>query len=135
MSAFFFCKKLAYLGKNSSITQSNSVRAVLEIFSSVFSFVRQKVTINENVSFTVYASGIRLPDSSKLAINQKNNNDITIAEMTSSPKFFDIVLFLLSSLVTGPSFMPISPVVLELKQFSFLRIDQKSGNRKYSRLS
>ena len=114
MSAFFCGKKLAFLGKNSSITQSNSVRAVLEIFSSVFSFVRQKVTINENVSFTVYASGIRLPDSSKLAINQKNNNNVTIADMTSSPTFFDIVLFLLSSSVTGPSFMPISPVVLEL---------------------
>ena len=26
------------------------------------------------------------------------------ADMTSSPNFFDVVLFLLSSLVTGPSF-------------------------------
>ena len=41
---------------------------VLEFPSSVFSFVREKVTINENVSFIDYASEIRLPDCSKLAI-------------------------------------------------------------------
>ena len=35
--------------------------------------------------------------------------------------FFDVVLFLLSSLVTGPSFMSISSLVLELWQFSFIR--------------
>ena len=32
-------------------------------------FVRYKVTIDENVSFTDYVSGIRLPDSLKLPIN------------------------------------------------------------------
>ena len=42
-------------------------------FSSAFSFC--KVTINENISFTDYASGIQLPDCSKLAINQENDND------------------------------------------------------------
>ena len=41
------------------------------------------------------------------------------ADMTSSPNFFDIVIFLLSSLVTGPSFMLISLLVLQLCQFSF----------------
>ena len=40
--------------------------------------------------------------------------------MTSSP-FFDVVLFLLSNLVTGPRFMLISSLVLELWQFSFVR--------------
>ena len=40
-------------------------------------------------------------------------------DMTSSLKIFDVVLFLLSSLVTGPSFM--SSLVLELWQFSFIR--------------
>ena len=34
---------------------------------------------------------------------------------------FDIVLFLLPSLVTGPTFMSISSLVLELWQFSFIR--------------
>ena len=41
--------------------------------------------------------------------------------MTSSPIFFDVVLFLLSSLVTGPGFMLVLSLVLELWQFSFVR--------------
>ena len=41
-------------------------------------FVRQKVTINENLSFTDYVSGNRLRDCSKLAVNWKNDNDVTI---------------------------------------------------------
>ena len=41
--------------------------------------------------------------------------------MTSSSNFFGLVLFLLSSLVTGPSFMSIASLVLELWQFSFIR--------------
>ena len=37
----FFCKKLAFFGENGTVTQSNSVRAVLEIFEFCFSvFVR-----------------------------------------------------------------------------------------------
>ena len=36
------------------------------------------VTINEIVSFTDHASGIRLPDCSKLAINWKKDNYVTI---------------------------------------------------------
>ena len=43
------------------------------------------------------------------------------SDMTSTSNFFDVVLFLLSSLVTGPSFMSISSLVLELWQFSFIR--------------
>ena len=43
------------------------------------------------------------------------------SDMTSSSNFFDVVLFLLSSLVTGPSFMSMSSLVLELWQFSFIR--------------
>ena len=43
------------------------------------------------------------------------------SNMTSTSIFFDVVLFLLSSLVTGPSFMSISSLVLELWQFSFIR--------------
>ena len=35
--------------------------------------------------------------------------------------FFDVVVFLLSSLVTGPNFMSISLLVLELRQFLFIR--------------
>ena len=43
------------------------------------------------------------------------------SDMTSTSNFFDVVLFLLSSLVTGPSFMSISSLALELWQFSFIR--------------
>ena len=43
------------------------------------------------------------------------------AKMMSSSTFFDIALFLLSSLITGPIFMSISSLVLELWQFSFIR--------------
>ena len=44
--------------------------------------------INENKSFTDYASGIRLPESSKLAVNSKNSNDVTIFRYDVIVKFF-----------------------------------------------
>ena len=43
------------------------------------------------------------------------------SDMTSSSNFFDSVLFLLSSLVTGPGFMSNSWLVLELWQLSFIK--------------
>ena len=43
------------------------------------------------------------------------------SDMTSSSSFFDVPLFLLSSLVTGPSLMSISSLVLGLWQFRFIR--------------
>ena len=43
------------------------------------------------------------------------------SDMTSSSKFFDVVLFLLWSLITGLSFMSIPSLVVELWQFSFIR--------------
>ena len=58
-----------------------------------------------------------------------------IADMTSSSSFFDVVVFLLSSLGTGPYFKSISLLILELGPFSFIRVDQKSGSWKYPRLS
>ena len=66
-------------------------------------------------------SGIRLPDCSKFAVNWKSHNSVTISDIKSSSIFFDFVSFLLSSLVTDPSFMSISSLVLELWQFSFIR--------------
>ena len=39
-------------------------------------FVRWKVSINENVNYTGYTSGIRLPNWSKLAIYGENENDV-----------------------------------------------------------
>ena len=52
---------------------------------------------------------------------QKMTMTSQFSDMTSSSNFFDVVLFLLSSLVTGPSFMSMSSLVLELWQFSFIR--------------
>ena len=43
-------------------------------------------------------------------------------DTTSSPNFFNVVLFLLPSLVTGSSFISLSSVVLELWQFTFIRV-------------
>ena len=57
---------------------------------------------------------IRLPDCSKLAKYLKNNNDLTINPHDLVITFFDAVLFLLSSIVAGPSFMSISSLALEL---------------------
>ena len=55
------------------------------VFFSVF--IRWKVTINENMSFTDYASKIRLPDCSKLAVNWKNQN-VTISQHNIIITFF-----------------------------------------------
>ena len=74
-------------------------------------FVRYKVTVYENVSFTDYKSGIQLLDCSKLVINWKNNNDVKICPRDAIFNFFNVVLFFLSSLVTSPSFMSISSLV------------------------
>ena len=49
------------------------------------------------------------------------------SDMTLLPIFFDVVLFLLSSLVTGRSFMSLS-LVLELLQFLFIRDWPEIGN-------
>ena len=66
-------------------------------------------------------SWIRPPDCSKLARNPKNDNDVTISRQDANAKFFDVFLFLLSTLVIGRSFMSISLLVLELQQLPFVR--------------
>ena len=91
-------------------------------FLVVFSvFVRKKVPITENLTFIDSLSRSRSLDFSKLAKNQKNDSDVTIFWHYVIVKFFDVVLFLFSSLVTGQSFMSISSLVLELWRFSFIR--------------
>ena len=58
---------------------------------------------------------------SKLTINLKNYNDIIIWRHEAIFKFFKVVVFLLSSLVSDASFMSVSLLVLELWQFLFIR--------------
>ena len=81
-------------------------------------FVRQKITVNENVCFTNYTSGLRLCNCFKLVINPINDNDVTNSNMMLSSGFYDLAVFLL---VTGPSFTSISLLVLELWQFSSVK--------------
>ena len=78
MSAFF-CKKSAFLAKivplPKAIVWKLCWRLVLVLFSVS---VRYKVIIDEYLYFTDYASEIQLPDCSKLEVNWKNGNDVTI---------------------------------------------------------
>ena len=68
---------------------------------------------------------LRLESGLRTAPNWPKIRKVTMTsqflDMTSSSNVFDVVLFLLSSLVTCPSFMSISSLVLELWQFSFIR--------------
>ena len=82
-----FCKKQYLYSKHQ---YESCVRDSLVPFSV---FVRQKVTFSENVDFTDYTSGLRLPNCFKLTINSKNDNDITNSNVTPSSNFFDIALF------------------------------------------
>ena len=50
----------------------------------------------------------------KLAINRKNYNDVTVSQHDVIVIFFKVILFLLSILVAGPSFMSVSSLILEL---------------------
>ena len=84
MSAFFF-------GKDSTFTQSNTVRVCYRCFSSAFSFC--EVTINEHISVTNYVYEIRLLNCFKSTINRKNNNDVRICWQDIVVSFFDVILF------------------------------------------
>ena len=99
-------------------------------FSSVFIFCKFKVTVIVNLYFTDYALKIRLLNCSKLAINWKKHWCHSFPTWHHRQIFLKIVLFLLLSLVTGPSFMPISSLVLELQQFCFIRDWQEIGKSK-----
>ena len=70
------------------------VKDFLVLFSV---FVRQKISITENLTFADSVSRIRPLNYSKLAKNPKNDNDVTIFRHDVIVKIFDVVLFLLSS--------------------------------------
>ena len=92
--------------------------------------------VNKKLNCTDYAeSGIQFLVFSKLTTNWKNDNYITICRHDVIVKFIRCCLVFLGHLVTGSSFIRMSSLVLRLWQFSLIRIDQKSGNRKYPRLS
>ena len=107
-----FLAKMAIFCQNSTFTQSNNKSCVRDFFSSVFSFGKIKGYYYWKNKF------YRL---CQIDCKLENSIDVTISDMTPSSIFFDVVLFLLSSLVIGPSFMSIWSLVLELWQFHFIR--------------
>ena len=64
------------------------MKTVLDMFSV---FVRYKVIVNKKVSITNHASGIRLSDCPKLAINQKNDSRVTICQNGALSISFEVV--------------------------------------------
>ena len=73
------------------------------------------------VSITDHASKIWLPGCSNLAMNGENDNNVGICRRDITVNFFGVAVFLLSSLIIGPSCMAISVLVLKLWQFLFIR--------------
>ena len=90
-------------------------------FSYAFSFYKTKGYCLWKYKFCRLC--LRNPASrcSKLAINWKNDNNVTICRNGVIVNFFNIALFLMSSLVTGLSFMSISSLILKFSKFNFIR--------------
>ena len=111
-----FSKKISIFRPKQYLYSKQQCESCVRDFLVLFSvFVRQKVTVTENITSAESVSGIRPPDCSKLAKISKNDSDVTIFRHDVIVHFFfDVVLFLLSGLVTGPSFMSVSSLVLEL---------------------
>ena len=84
-------------------------------------FFLQKIGTFTQSKFYDHSSGIRLSDGCKLAINRKKDNDVKICRYEVIVNFSDAAVFFLSRLVTGPSFMSMSWLVLKLWQFSFIK--------------
>ena len=78
--------------------------------------------INENV---IVKSKILLPDCFKLAINWKNDNYVTIANLTSSSNFSEVAMFV--NIITGSGVMTV---------FAFKELTRKPeiGNTHHLRL-
>ena len=114
----FFAKNQRFWQKqylHSKQQCESCVRDVLVLFSI---FVKQQVTVFENITFANSASEIQVLDCSKLAISQKNDNGITIFQHDVIVKFFYVVLgFLVKfsysskfhvNIITGSGIMTIS---------------------------
>ena len=78
--SIFSAKNQRFLSKKSIFTQSNSVGAVLEIFQLFSLFVKQKVTITENITLCS-ESGLRTAP-----------NWPEIRKITMTSQFFDMTI-------------------------------------------
>ena len=110
------------------VLKSNSMRAVLEIFSSVFSWCKMKGYYSWKCKY--YRRCVHNPASGLLHIGHKLGkwNDFEVCRYKVILSFFDDVAFFLSSLFTVPSYMSVSLLVLELWQFSFIKDWQQTYN-------
>ena len=117
-----FLEKICVFCPKKYLYAKQQCESCVRDFSVLFSvFVRKKVTINENISLvdSLPESSIRTaPNWPKI---RKMTMTLQFCDMTSTSKVFYIFLFLLLSLVTGPSFISISSLVMELCHFSFVR--------------
>ena len=82
------------------------VRELVRDFLITFSvYLRKGAAINEN-KFRNSASGIFLPECSKLTVDWKNGNEVTSFQHDANCQFsFDAVLFLFSFLIYNNFFL------------------------------
>ena len=111
-----FCKKLAFFIQKSPLTQSNNVRAVLDLLVLFSVFVRQKVTFTESRTFSDSVSEIQPPNCSKLVKNWKITMTSQFSEITSSSNFLTFFVSLVEfscwfkfhvNIITGSGIMTI----------------------------
>ena len=117
-----FCKNQRFCPKKYLYSKQQFQSCVREIFQLFFQFLQYKRLLLLKTQFLqtlCLESGLQIaPKWPKI---RKMTKASQFSDMTSTSIVFDVILFLLSTLVTGQSFMSISSPVLELCQFSFIR--------------
>ena len=74
-----FLQNISFFSPKKFLYSKQYCKSCVGDFLVLFSFfVKQKVTITENLTFADSVSLGRPPDCSKLATNPKNDNDVTI---------------------------------------------------------
>ena len=107
----FLAKNRFFLVKNSTSTQNNTMRAVLEVFQFYFQFLQNKRFLL--IKFKFYRPCVWYPASRLLQIGHKSEKWLWIHSLPIR-RHRNILwrsVFLLSSLVIGPSFMSVSLLV------------------------
>ena len=125
----YFCKKTTFFGKNSTFTQSNSVRAVLETFRSIFSFCKIKGYYLWKCKF--YRLYVRNPASGLLQSGHKSEKWQWPHNL---PRYDVIVKCFWRCFVSLVKFSCWSKFHVNIIT-GFEGIDQQSGNWKYPLLS
>ena len=84
-----FLQKISVFSPKKYLYSKQQCESCVRDFLVLFSvFVRQKVTITENITFADSMSGIRPPNCSKLAKNSKNDSDVIIFRHDVNVIFF-----------------------------------------------